>query len=115
MIRVGKATSGLILLASGAALLADWTMDTNYLGYAEEGWPLIFILLGLEYIWVNFRYGNRGERTRLDVGGVLVSVLISALIVAYSQYGWPPSKWFQDFPRKSASVLLHENKSLQQR
>lgn len=96
MIGVGKATSGLILLASGGALLADWTMDTNYLGFAEQAWPLILVALGMEYVWVAFRYRNENNRPRLQVGGVLVSVLVAAAIVAYSRYGWPPSKWFDD-------------------
>jgi hypothetical protein len=100
MIRVGKITAGLILLASGGALLADWTVDSDILGYAEQAWPLVFIVLGLEYLWVNFKYRNENQRTHLGLGGVLVSVLVAAAVVAYSQYGWPPSKWFQDFPRE---------------
>lgn len=99
MIRAGKATAGLILLASGAGLLADWTMDTNYLGYAEDAWPLIFVMLGLEYLWVVFKYRDRGERIRLDIGEVLVSTIVAAVIVAYSQYGWPPSRWFGELSR----------------
>ncbi|MEF3306435.1 hypothetical protein [Paenibacillus sp. GYB003] len=104
MIRVGKATAGLILLASGAGLLVDWTMDTNYLGYAEQAWPLIFVALGLESLWVNFKYRNRNERTTLDIGGVIVSTLVAAAIVAYSQYGWPPSKWFEDVHRELGTL-----------
>ncbi|GAA3410908.1 hypothetical protein ACFFNY_18765 [Paenibacillus hodogayensis] len=96
MIQIGKATSGLILLASGGALLVDWSMNTNYLGYAEQAWPLIFIVLGIEYLWIHIAYRNENRPIRLNVGGVLLSVLVAAAIVAYSRYGWPPSRWFDD-------------------
>lgn len=108
MIRVGKVTAGLVLLASGGALLADRLWDTNYLGYAFDAWPLVFILLGLEYLWVNFR-NRRGEQsTRIDFGGVLFSVIIAAAIALYSQHGWPPSQWFQGFSWNFGSVLSGE-------
>ncbi|RKN71834.1 hypothetical protein [Paenibacillus ginsengarvi] len=104
MIRVGKATAGLILLASGAGLLADWSMDTNYLGYAELAWPLILVALGMEHVWVHFKYRKQDRPIRLDIGGVIVSTLIAAAIVAYSRYGWPPSRWFEDLSREFGSL-----------
>lgn len=94
MIRVGKATAGLTLLASGAALLANWIADADIAGYAKQAWPLVLIVLGLESLWVNFKYRNEVRQTRLDVGSVLASVLVAAAVVAYTKYGWPPSKWF---------------------
>ncbi|PYI51639.1 DUF4097 family beta strand repeat-containing protein [Paenibacillus flagellatus] len=107
MIKVGKATAGLLLLAVGGALLADRLMDTNLLGYAADWWPLVFILLGLEYIWVNFKYGGR-ERTRLEIGGVAAAVLVCAAIVAYSQGRLAPAKWLDGFDWQFGSVLSGE-------
>lgn len=108
MIRVGKVTAGLVLLAAGGGLLADRLWDTNYLGYAFDAWPLVFILLGLEYLWVNFRHRRAERGPRLDVGGVLFSVIIAAAIALYSQYGWPPNQWFQGFSWKFGSVMSGE-------
>lgn len=105
MIKIGKVTSGLLMLAVGTALLADKTMDTNYLGYAEQGWPLVLVALGLEHLWVNLKYANRNERIRFDVGGLLAAALIAAAAVAYSQYGWPPSKWFDGLSNEFGSLM----------
>ncbi len=94
MIKVGRITSALILLAVGGLLLVDQMTDTNYIGYLLDWWPLILILLGLEYLWVNLKYQKGEKQLRLDIGGVLIAVVIAIGVVGVTQAKWIPTQWF---------------------
>lgn len=93
MIKVGRFTSALILLAVGVLLLLDQMSDTNYLGYILDWWPVILILLGIEYLWVNIRHQKSDRQLRLDVGGVLIAVVIVIGVVGVTQSKWIPTQW----------------------
>jgi hypothetical protein len=94
MIKVGRITSALVLVTVGGLLLTDQMADTNYLGYLLDWWPLILILLGLEYLWVNLKYQKVEKQLRLDIGGVLIAVVIAIGVVGVTQAKWNPTQWF---------------------
>lgn len=94
MIKVGRITSALILVVVGGLLLLDQMADTNYLGYVLDWWPLILILLGIEYLWVNLKYRKNERQLKLDVGGVLIAVVIVIGVVGVTQSRWIPTQWF---------------------
>jgi hypothetical protein len=83
MVKVGLKTAAAILLLTGGALLADHLAGTNYLSYALDWWPIVFILLGLEYIWVSVRHNKENIRTRLAGGSLAFSLLIAFAAVVY--------------------------------
>jgi hypothetical protein len=94
MIKVGRITSALILVAVGGLLLLDQMADTNYLGYVLDWWPLILILLGIEYLWANLKYQKNERQLRLDIGGVLIAIVIVIGVVGVTQSKWIPAQWF---------------------
>lgn len=94
MIKVGRITSALILVVVGGLLLFDQMADTNYLGYVLDWWPLIMILLGVEYLWVNLKYQKSDRQLKLDIGGVLIAVVIVIGVVGVTQSRWIPTQWF---------------------
>ncbi|VTR62731.1 Uncharacterised protein [Actinobacillus pleuropneumoniae] len=49
-IRVGRYTAALLLVSTGALLLLDEWRGTDYIFMLQRWWPLLFILLGVEYI-----------------------------------------------------------------
>ena len=72
-IRVGRYTAALLLVCTGVLLLLDEWRGTDYIFMLQRWWPLLFILLGVEYI---VRYtlsrllGRRKEfRFRPDLRG----------------------------------------------
>ncbi|WP_127582428.1 DUF4097 family beta strand repeat-containing protein [Paenibacillus koleovorans] len=96
MIRVGRITSAIIMVVVGIMLLYDQAADTNYLGYVLDWWPLILILLGIEYLWINLKYQKSEKQLRLDVGGVLIAVVVVIAVVGVTQSRWLPTQWFQN-------------------
>lgn len=88
-IRVGRYTAALLLICSGVLLLLDEWRGTDYILLLQRWWPLLFILLGVEYL---VRYalsrvsGKRKEfRFRPDLKGILLAVSITASVFVISQ------------------------------
>ncbi|WP_438448479.1 DUF4097 family beta strand repeat-containing protein [Gorillibacterium sp. sgz5001074] len=96
MLKVGRYTAALLLVTSGVLLLIDQRTGSDHLLLLLDWWPLLLIMLGLEYLIFNF-INRRGERQlRMDVGGLLLSVLVSAVVVGTTQSDVIPSKWLRE-------------------
>lgn len=87
MIKVGKYTAALILLTVGGLLLADQITGQNYLSYLSRWWPVVLIALGVEYLLRSLLHHDGERRIKLDLGGVFVAVLISAVVIVGTQAG----------------------------
>ncbi|AFC27864.1 hypothetical protein PM3016_920 [Paenibacillus mucilaginosus 3016] len=83
MHKAGRYTAALLLIGVGTAVIADKTTGTSWTPQLAEWWPVLFITLGLEYILYN-RKGAE-QPIRLDVGGLIFSVLLSAVVIAGTQ------------------------------
>lgn len=95
MPKVGRYTAALLMVTVGVFLLLDQTTGTDYTALLLQWWPVLLITLGLEYILFNFIY-RRGERQlRIDIGGLVLSILLSAAVVAVTQGDRIPAKWLQ--------------------
>lgn len=86
-IRVGRYTASLLLIAVGVLLIVDVFQNTEYMLQLLVWWPVIFVLLGLEYlIFFGVYYRKKGKsdngrRFRPDLKGIM-----SALVVAISVF-----------------------------
>ncbi|WP_135556840.1 DUF4097 family beta strand repeat-containing protein [Paenibacillus cymbidii] len=87
MIKVGKYTAALILVAMGGLLLYDQVTGGDYLHHLASWWPLVLISLGVEYLLVTALKRNDERQVRLDLGGVFIAVIISAVVVVSTQSG----------------------------
>ncbi|SDE39891.1 DUF4097 and DUF4098 domain-containing protein YvlB [Paenibacillus sp. UNCCL117] len=85
MLKVGRYTAALVLIVVGGALLIDKLADTRLTPGLAEWWPVLFIMLGLEYIWCNKRQSQDGRPQRLDLGGIIFSVMIAAIVIVSVQ------------------------------
>lgn len=76
MKKVGRYTSALVVLLTGALLLLDRTMETEYLHLAIGWWPVVLVAFGAELLAFNFLRREKRGRLKLDFGGMLFTVLL---------------------------------------
>ncbi|MDF2938896.1 MAG: hypothetical protein K0Q90_4269, partial [Paenibacillaceae bacterium] len=93
MLKVGRYTAALLLLSVGLLLLLDQTGGSGYVALLLDWWPVLLITLGLEYLVFNFIYRKKETAFRLDWGGLILSVLISAVVVGITQADRLPKDW----------------------
>ncbi|WP_426451490.1 DUF4097 family beta strand repeat-containing protein [Paenibacillus sp. S-38] len=91
MHKAGRFTAALLLIGVGTAVIADKTMGTSWIPRLADWWPVLFITLGVEYILYNRRGAE--QPIRLDVGGLIFAVILSAVVVAGTQ----PSELFRNW------------------
>jgi hypothetical protein len=94
MRKAGRYTAALLLIAVGAAVIMDRYVGTGLTALLIEWWPVLFISLGLEYILLNMRYGESDKQLRLDLGGVIFAVLISAVVICSTSTAANFQNWF---------------------
>ncbi|WP_284644282.1 DUF4097 family beta strand repeat-containing protein [Paenibacillus silviterrae] len=85
MHRAGRYTAALLLIAVGGAVIADKLSGTKLTALLIEWWPLLFISLGLEYLFYNMKYKESEKALKLDLGGVIFAVVISAAVLVATQ------------------------------
>lgn len=76
MKKVGRYTSALALLLTGALILLDRMMETEYLHLAIGWWPVVLVAFGAELLAFNFLRREKRGRLNLDFGGMLLTVSI---------------------------------------
>jgi Putative adhesin len=81
MIKVGRYTSGLLLIIVGISIILELLLGGDKLSWLLTWWPMTFILLGLEYLFYSTRYRNEERTMKLDMLGLMISIIISVLIV----------------------------------
>ncbi|EHB59509.1 MULTISPECIES: DUF4097 family beta strand repeat-containing protein [Paenibacillus] len=88
-VRVGRYTAAVLLISTGVLLLMDEWKGTDYVFLLQWWWPMLFVLLGMEYL---VRYslsvvlGRRKEfRFRPDLRGVGLAVFLTASVFVISQ------------------------------
>lgn len=94
MIKAGRYTAALLLLTVGALLIWDQaTGDVVHMQYLIQWWPILFIVWGVEYIILNIVYRKSDKRMKLDISGVFVSVLLSAIVFCVMQPSLVADLW----------------------
>ncbi|WP_409342464.1 DUF4097 family beta strand repeat-containing protein [Paenibacillus sp. MBLB4367] len=94
MLKVGRYTAAALMVLVGVLLLIDQTTGSSLLGKVVGWWPAVLIALGVEYMLFSFIY-HKGERQlKLDLGGVLIAVIISAIVIGTTQVGKFSFDWF---------------------
>jgi DUF4097 and DUF4098 domain-containing protein YvlB len=102
IIKVGRLTAAVLLISVGAVLLIDRWQGTAYLGMLLEWWPLVLILLGLEYLYFGMKPRAEGVQLRLDIASIVGAVLLSALIGVVTN--WPSLSQFASWTRNVTAV-----------
>ncbi|MDF2927401.1 MAG: putative adhesin [Paenibacillaceae bacterium] len=96
MLKVGRYTAALLLMTVGVMLFLDQTGDSDYLALLLDWWPVVLISLGVEYLLFNMLYHKGDRQLRLDMGGLILSVLISAVVVGTTQVDRFPTQWLKN-------------------
>lgn len=93
-ISVGRLTLGLVLAVLGISLLMDFNFGYSTLEIVVQYWPVVLILLGLEYV---LKARNPESSARISFGSVLALIILLGLAAAYvgvpgivhiSTFGW---------------------------
>ncbi|PUA35428.1 hypothetical protein C8Z91_30530 [Paenibacillus elgii] len=87
MHKAGRYTAAILLVCVGGAVIADKTTGTHLTAMLADWWPLLFILLGIEYILFNIKFRNSDRQLKLDIGGIIFAVLIAAVVIVSTQSG----------------------------
>lgn len=104
MLKVGRYTAALLLMTVGVMLFLDQTTGSDYLAYMFDWWPIVLIGLGVEYLLFNVLFRNGEKPIRLDMGGLILSVLISAVVVGVTQSDRVPAQWFKNLDFNIANL-----------
>lgn len=88
-VRSGRFTAAALIVAVGLVLLSDRLTGQNHLFQLPEWWPMVLILLGVDYIGVLFwnrRFSGRlTYRIRVDIKGIILSIAIAFSVFAVTQ------------------------------
>lgn len=87
MHKAGRYTAAILLVCVGGAVIADKTMGTHLTAMLADWWPLLFVLLGIEYILYNIKFGNSDRQLKLDIGGIIFAVIVAAIVIISTQSG----------------------------
>lgn len=84
MVRVGRYTAALVVLATGIALLMDLLNGSELLLAGLEYWPVLLIALGLEYVIAGIRARSGEPKVKLDFGPLILAVVIALAVSGFS-------------------------------
>ncbi|MUG46582.1 DUF4097 family beta strand repeat protein [Paenibacillus woosongensis] len=87
--RTGRMTASLLLIGVGIILLVDVTTGSNFMLHLLKWWPLLFVVAGLEQIYV-FLWNRRRTAyplrlLRVDLKGLLLSLFVAFSVFAVTQ------------------------------
>ncbi|WP_433944075.1 DUF4097 family beta strand repeat-containing protein [Paenibacillus sp. SN-8-1] len=89
LIRTGRFTASLIFIALGVLLILDQWLEQDYLLSLLNWWPLVLVMIGIEYIalflWKRVRRSNQDRRLRFDLSGLMISLLLGISVFAVTQ------------------------------
>lgn len=85
MRKAGRYTAALLLILVGAAVIADQYMGTHWTALLVDWWPVLFVALGVEYILFNMKYGDSDKQLKLDISGIIIAVILSAIVIGSTQ------------------------------
>lgn len=87
--RTGRMTASLLLIGVGIILLIDVATGSNFMLHLLKWWPLLFVVAGLEQIYV-FLWNRRKTAyplrlLRVDLKGLLLSLFVAFSVFAVTQ------------------------------
>ncbi|WP_199624741.1 DUF4097 family beta strand repeat-containing protein [Paenibacillus alkalitolerans] len=109
-IKVGRLTAAALLVAVGAALLFDRWLGTSFLAVLLEWWPLVLVLLGVEYLYYGMGRQAEGVRMKMDIASIVGAVVVSAVIGVITN--WPALAQLESWTKSTVNVPLAEMSNL---
>ncbi|MCR8644747.1 DUF4097 domain-containing protein [Paenibacillus sp. N1-5-1-14] len=109
MIKVGRYTAALLLLIVGGLLLLEQFTTISTVPILLNWWPVFLILLGFEFIYFSSKYKKTDRPLRLDLLGIMLSVLIAVVIVG-SVHASTAIEYIKGLNINSPIVFLDEQK-----
>lgn len=85
MIKAGKFTAALALIAVGGLLFADLLFNTSYTADLIRWWPVLLILLGIEYLILSALHRKDDSKIGFAVGSVLLAAVLLVFAAGYHQ------------------------------
>lgn len=86
MIKVGKYTAALLLVVVGSLLLIDLTTNTELTGKITNWWPVVIILLGIEYLFISVIYRSPDRKIGFAIGSLILSIVLSIAVIGYTTF-----------------------------
>lgn len=108
MLRAGRYTAAILMVAVGAGLIADLATGSSYLRDWLKYWPVVLIMVGAEYLIMNLFTLDGRRKVRLDIGALLLSFLISGAVVLIVQGKTALAEWDLDLSHETfANFMEH--------
>jgi len=82
MMKAGKYTAALMLLAAGTALAVDLATGRETAAALLRWWPVVLIALGVEYLIFSLIHRDPGQKLGVAFGSLLFAAVISAAALA---------------------------------
>ncbi|MCG7409781.1 DUF4097 domain-containing protein [Paenibacillus sp. ACRRX] len=92
MIRVGRITAALLLVAVGVLLLLDQFLKANTITLLLTWWPLLLVSWGVEAVIYGWK--NKSRKWKFDIIGMFTAVVIAISVFTVAQ-----PQLFRDFIR----------------
>lgn len=98
MIRIGRYTAALGVIAIGILLILDHIGVLDSLAVIGNWWPALILAFGVELILIQAIYRDPGQRLRFDFGGFIGAVVLCGFVLVATQgsqfkFAWLP-QWF---------------------
>jgi DUF4097 and DUF4098 domain-containing protein YvlB len=85
MRQTGRYTSAILLITIGVLCIIDQINGFHTVSFLVIWWPVFIILLGIEYIIAASINHKHKRPLKLDIGGIIFTVVISVAVVAFTQ------------------------------
>ena len=89
-LKIGRITLAAALMIAGGVVLVDNILGTQISWYAGRLWPVLLILLGLEWVAVTTRAQRDGSKAGADAGAMVGLIIIALIASSISSWGRAP-------------------------
>ncbi|WP_161793338.1 DUF4097 family beta strand repeat-containing protein [Cohnella kolymensis] len=81
MIRIGRYTAALGMIAAGELLVLDHLAVLDSMAIIGAWWPVLLLMFGIELLFMQLIYRDPAQRMRFDFGGFIAAAILTGFVV----------------------------------
>jgi DUF4097 and DUF4098 domain-containing protein YvlB len=106
MVKVGKFTAAALFIAVGVLLLLEQAGYIKAIPFIMNGWPIILILLGLEFVVISLFNRKKDKKLSLAWGSLPLSLLTLVVVLAVMGSSSLPLQFLQNEKTEKPVIQL---------